>query len=92
MKKMKNNTVVRNNVHLDDEIDTSSLEGLEGMQVDVIKLQVGPFGFFDVPPHIQKSVDQLQLETRNSFPSVRSGRRVREVLVVDVAIVGQNTA
>ena len=39
MKKMKNNPIVGNIGHFDDEIDLAGLEGLEGMNVDNIKPQ-----------------------------------------------------
>jgi len=47
MKKMKNNAIVGNIGHFDNEIDMAGLEGLEGMKVDNIKPQVDRFVFPD---------------------------------------------
>merc|ERR1719284_2393007 len=47
MKKMKNNAIVGNIGHFDNEIDMAGLEGLEGMEVDNIKPQVDRFVFPD---------------------------------------------
>merc|ERR1711939_471196 len=40
MKKMKNNAIVGNIGHFDNEIDMAGLEGIEGMKVENIKAQV----------------------------------------------------
>merc|ERR1712199_65883 len=47
MKKMKNNAIVGNIGHFDNEIDMAGLEGLEGMKVENIKPQVDRFLFPD---------------------------------------------
>merc|ERR1712064_48411 len=47
MKKMKNNAIVGNIGHFDNEIDMAGLEGLEGMKVDNVKPQVDRFVFPD---------------------------------------------
>jgi len=47
MKKMKNNAIVGNIGHFDNEIDMAGLEGLEGMKVENIKPQVDRFVFPD---------------------------------------------
>ena len=47
LKPRRNKVIVRNVDHVDDEIDLVGSTGLEGMQVDIIKPQAGPFGFFD---------------------------------------------
>jgi len=47
MKKMKNNAIVGNIGHFDNEIDMAGLEGLEGMKVENIKPQVDRFEFPD---------------------------------------------
>merc|ERR1712217_322830 len=43
MKKMKNNAIVGNIGHFDNEIDMPGLEGFEGIKVDNIKPQVDRF-------------------------------------------------
>merc|ERR1712178_642944 len=47
MKKMKNNAIVGNIGHFDNEIDMNGLEGLEGIKVENIKPQVDRFVFPD---------------------------------------------
>merc|ERR1712100_233066 len=47
MKKMKNNAIVGNIGHFDNEIDMASLEGSEGIKVENIKPQVDRFEFAD---------------------------------------------
>merc|ERR1711979_66284 len=47
MKKMKNNAIVGNIGHFDNEIDMAGLEGLQGMKVENIKPQVDRFVFPD---------------------------------------------
>jgi len=47
MKKMKNNAIVGNIGHFDNEIDMNGLEKLEGMKVENIKPQVDRFVFPD---------------------------------------------
>merc|ERR1719484_503975 len=47
MKKMKNNAIVGNIGHFDNEIDMSALEGFPGIQVENIKPQVDRFEFPD---------------------------------------------
>merc|ERR1712096_560460 len=47
MKKMKNNAIVGNIGHFDNEIDMAALEGLAGIQVENIKPQVDRFVFPD---------------------------------------------
>merc|ERR1712228_240527 len=47
MKKMKNNAIVGNIGHFDNEIDMAGLEGLAGIQVESIKPQVDRFLFPD---------------------------------------------
>merc|ERR1712199_65203 len=47
MKKMKNNAIVGNIGHFDNEIDMAGLEGLEGIKVENIKPQVDRFIFPD---------------------------------------------
>merc|ERR1711977_720088 len=47
MKKMKNNAIVGNIGHFDNEIDMAGLEGLAGMKVENIKPQVDRFLFPD---------------------------------------------
>merc|ERR1711943_173706 len=43
MKKMKNNAIVGNIGHFDNEIDMAGLEGFEGIKVENIKPQVDRF-------------------------------------------------
>merc|ERR1711871_1177986 len=45
MKKMKNNAIVGNIGHFDNEIDMAGLEGTEGIKVENIKPQVDRFVF-----------------------------------------------
>merc|ERR1712139_236593 len=45
MKKMKNNAIVGNIGHFDNEIDMAGLEGMEGIKVENIKPQVDRFVF-----------------------------------------------
>jgi len=47
MKKMKNNAIVGNIGHFDNEIDMAGLEGMAGMKVENIKPQVDRFVFPD---------------------------------------------
>merc|ERR1711881_66786 len=47
MKKMKNNAIVGNIGHFDNEIDMAGLEKCEGIKVENIKPQVGRFEFPD---------------------------------------------
>merc|ERR1719327_2255852 len=47
MKKMKNNAIVGNIGHFDNEIDMAGLEGMQGIQVENIKPQVDRFLFPD---------------------------------------------
>merc|ERR1711953_474214 len=47
MKKMKNNAIVGNIGHFDNEIDMAGLEGFEGIRVENIKPQVDRFVFPD---------------------------------------------
>merc|ERR1711953_180011 len=47
MKKMKNNAIVGNIGHFDNEIEMAELEGLEGVKVENIKPQVDRFVFPD---------------------------------------------
>merc|ERR1711981_177040 len=47
MKKMKNNAIVGNIGHFDNEIDMAGLEGFPGIKVENIKPQVDRFGFPD---------------------------------------------
>merc|ERR1719284_325791 len=47
MKKMKNNAIVGNIGHFDNEIDMAGLEGLPGIKVENIKAQVDRFVFPD---------------------------------------------
>merc|ERR1712151_1272664 len=47
MKKMKNNAIVGNIGHFDNEIEMEKLEGLEGIKVENIKPQVDHFVFPD---------------------------------------------
>merc|ERR1719450_53491 len=47
MKKMKNNAIVGNIGHFDNEIDMAGLEGFEGIKVENIKPQVDRFIFPD---------------------------------------------
>merc|ERR1719351_284795 len=47
MKSMKNNAIVGNIGHFDNEIDMAGLEGMEGVKVDNIKPQVDRFVFPD---------------------------------------------
>eukprot|EP00811_Abedinium_folium_P033088 NODE_6078_length_1707_cov_46.620886.p1 GENE.NODE_6078_length_1707_cov_46.620886~~NODE_6078_length_1707_cov_46.620886.p1 ORF type:complete len:477 (-),score=118.49 NODE_6078_length_1707_cov_46.620886:224-1654(-) len=47
MKKMKNNAIVGNIGHFDNEIDMAGLEGCEGIKVENIKAQVDRFEFPD---------------------------------------------
>merc|ERR1711967_41214 len=47
MKKMKNNAIVGNIGHFDNEIDMAGLEGMEGIKVENIKPQVDRFEFPD---------------------------------------------
>merc|ERR1712046_520049 len=47
MKKMKNNAIVGNIGHFDNEIDMAGLEGFAGIKVDNIKPQVDRFVFPD---------------------------------------------
>merc|ERR1712125_291841 len=50
MSKMKNNAIVGNIGHFDNEIDMAGLEGLEGIRVENIKPQVDRFVFPDGHP------------------------------------------
>merc|ERR1711918_194074 len=45
MKKMKNNAIVGNIGHFDNEIDMAGLEGAEGIKIENIKPQVDKFVF-----------------------------------------------
>merc|ERR1719414_2124736 len=47
MKKMKNNAIVGNIGHFDNEIDMAGLEGMEGVKMETIKPQVDRFVFPD---------------------------------------------
>merc|ERR1711918_62464 len=47
MKRMKNNAIVGNIGHFDNEIDMAGLEGMEGIRVENIKPQVDRFEFSD---------------------------------------------
>merc|ERR1712100_790319 len=47
MKNMKNNAIVGNTGHFDNEIDMAGLEGMEGIKVENIKPQVDRFVFPD---------------------------------------------
>merc|ERR1711959_3512 len=47
MKKVKNNAIVGNIGHFDNEIDMAGLEGMEGMKIENIKPQVDRFVFPD---------------------------------------------
>merc|ERR1712093_525097 len=47
MKKMKNNAIVGNIGHFDNEIDMAGLEGFEGIKCENIKPQVDRFEFPD---------------------------------------------
>merc|ERR1711865_678134 len=47
MKKMKNNAIVGNIGHFDNEIDMAGLEGFAGIKVENIKAQVDRFAFPD---------------------------------------------
>merc|ERR1712096_465004 len=47
MKKMKNNAIVGNIGHFDNEIDMAGLEAVEGMKVENIKPQVDRYAFPD---------------------------------------------
>merc|ERR1719401_1511352 len=47
MKKMKNNAIVGNIGHFDNEIEMEKLEGMEGIKVENIKPQVDRFVFLD---------------------------------------------
>merc|ERR1712071_593014 len=47
MKKMKNNAIVGNIGHFDNEIDMAGLEGMPGIKVENIKAQVDRFVFPD---------------------------------------------
>merc|ERR1712054_588380 len=47
MKKMKNNAIVGNIGHFDNEIDMAGLEGMQGIKVENIKAQVDRFVFPD---------------------------------------------
>merc|ERR1711918_298090 len=47
MKKMKNNAIVGNTGHFDNEIDMEGLEGFKGIKVENIKPQVDRFEFPD---------------------------------------------
>merc|ERR1711977_588690 len=47
MKKMKNNAIIGNIGHFDNEIDMAGLEGMDGMKVENIKPQVDRFVFPD---------------------------------------------
>merc|ERR1711877_105394 len=47
MKKMKNNAIIGNIGHFDNEIDMAGLEGMEGIKVENIKPQVDRFVFPD---------------------------------------------
>merc|ERR1711865_805927 len=47
MKKMKNNAIVGNIGHFDNEIDMAGVEGFEGIKVEKIKPQVDRFVFPD---------------------------------------------
>merc|ERR1712226_924343 len=47
MKKMKNNAIVGNIGHFDNEIDMAGLEGMDGIKVENIKPQVDRFLFPD---------------------------------------------
>merc|ERR1739838_627813 len=47
MKKMKNNAIVGNIGHFDNEIDMAGLEGMKGVTVENIKPQVDRFVFPD---------------------------------------------
>merc|ERR1711943_445 len=47
MKKMKNNAIVGNIGHFDNEIDMAGLEGMQGIKVENIKPQVDRFVFPD---------------------------------------------
>merc|ERR1712196_502453 len=47
MKKMKNNAIVGNIGHFDNEIDMEGLEGMSGIKVENIKPQVDRFVFPD---------------------------------------------
>merc|ERR1712034_146 len=47
MKKMKNNAIVGNIGHFDNEIEMAALEGFPGIKVDNIKPQVDRFLFLD---------------------------------------------
>merc|ERR1739848_233349 len=47
MKKMKNNAIVGNIGHFDNEIDMEGLEGIKGIKVDNIKAQVDRYVFPD---------------------------------------------
>merc|ERR1711970_1067383 len=47
MKKMKNNAIVGNIGHFDNEIDMEGLEKFEGIKVENIKPQVDRFAFPD---------------------------------------------
>merc|ERR1712080_454135 len=47
MKKMKNNAIVGNTGHFDNEIDMAGLEGMAGIKVENIKPQVDRFVFPD---------------------------------------------
>merc|ERR1712193_89758 len=47
MKKMKNNAIVGNIGHFDNEIDMAGLEGMSGIKVENIKPQVDRFEFPD---------------------------------------------
>merc|ERR1712203_701615 len=46
-KKMKNNAIVGNIGHFDNEIDMAGLEGIQGIKVENIKPQVDRFAFPD---------------------------------------------
>ena len=47
MKKMKNNAIVGNIGHFDNEIDMAGLEAVQGIRVDNIKAQVDRYVFPD---------------------------------------------
>merc|ERR1712080_95828 len=47
MKKMKNNAIVGNIGHFDNEIDMAGLEGMQGVKMETIKPQVDRFVFPD---------------------------------------------
>merc|ERR1712107_686667 len=71
MKKMKNNAIVGNIGHFDNEIDMDGLEKMEGIKVENIKPQVDRFVFPDGHGVIVLARQASQSRVRNRSPFLR---------------------